>query len=102
MVESGDLAPHLFGVADHAYSQLVRLTVPKWVRRPYAPCPANRPLAKCRSCTRRLLFNGIMLPCSIGHPVPFSTIVGVVCWKREGQQSFKIALDILTVCAFQP
>ena len=23
LVESGDLAPHLFGVADHAYSQLV-------------------------------------------------------------------------------
>ena len=24
LVESGELAPHLFGVADHAYSQLVR------------------------------------------------------------------------------
>lgn len=24
MVEAGELAPHLFGVADHAYSQLVR------------------------------------------------------------------------------
>lgn len=23
MVEAGELAPHLFGVADHAYSQLV-------------------------------------------------------------------------------
>lgn len=24
MVEAGELAPHLFGVADHAYSELVR------------------------------------------------------------------------------
>lgn len=27
MVEAGELAPHLFGVADHAYSQLVSLYV---------------------------------------------------------------------------